>query len=177
MFVLCVLLELVLASLFSLNALFDFWKYFKYTMSPSTIAVTPQQHNLLGLRNTSKYPFICKEEIFFLFFFLLPGNCCCFYFDIHLTDIQASPPQKPEKKEAPAPDQTSPLQGQSVLSFSPSRPASSSPKFSPSCTAGYSPPLGSPSPSGSAGGPFTPSVAFGKVHDVFNKQKRSQNGF
>lgn len=46
--------ELVLASLFSLNALFDFWKYFKYTMSPATIAVTPDQHRLLGLRNTSK---------------------------------------------------------------------------------------------------------------------------
>ncbi|XP_014840524.1 PREDICTED: transmembrane protein 209 isoform X1 [Poecilia mexicana] len=123
-------IELVLASLFSLNALFDFWKYFKYTMSPSTIAVTPQQHHLLGLRNTN---------------------------------IQPSPPQKPEKKETPAPAQSSPLQGQSVLSFSPSRPASSSPKFSPSCTPGYSPPLGSPSTPSSAGGPFTPSVAFGKV--------------
>ena len=41
--------ELALASLFSLNALFDFWKYFKYTMAPSTIAVTPDQHRLLGL--------------------------------------------------------------------------------------------------------------------------------
>lgn len=46
--------ELVLASLFSLNALFDFWKYFKYTMAPATIAVSPEQHRLLGLRNTSK---------------------------------------------------------------------------------------------------------------------------
>lgn len=46
--------ELVLASLFSLNALFDFWKYFKYTMAPSTIAVSPEQHHLLGLRNTSE---------------------------------------------------------------------------------------------------------------------------
>uniref|UniRef100_A0A8C4GXY3 Transmembrane protein 209 n=1 Tax=Dicentrarchus labrax TaxID=13489 RepID=A0A8C4GXY3_DICLA len=81
-------IELVLASLFSLNALFDFWKYFKYTMAPSTIAVSPEQHHLLGLRNTS---------------------------------IQASPPQKPEKKETPAPAQSSALQGQSVLSFSPSR--------------------------------------------------------
>uniref|UniRef100_A0A3B4FE61 Transmembrane protein 209 n=1 Tax=Pundamilia nyererei TaxID=303518 RepID=A0A3B4FE61_9CICH len=109
-------IELVLASLFSLNALFDFWKYFKYTMAPSTIAVSPEQHHLLGLRNTS---------------------------------IQASPPQKPEKKEAPAPAQSSPLQGQSVLSFSPSRTASSSPKFSPSCVPGYSPTLSSPSPTNS----------------------------
>ncbi|XP_013764211.1 transmembrane protein 209 [Pundamilia nyererei] len=119
-------IELVLASLFSLNALFDFWKYFKYTMAPSTIAVSPEQHHLLGLRNTS---------------------------------IQASPPQKPEKKEAPAPAQSSPLQGQSVLSFSPSRTASSSPKFSPSCVPGYSPTLSSPSPTNSAGGPFPESVS------------------
>ncbi|TMS02656.1 Adenosylhomocysteinase 3 [Larimichthys crocea] len=123
-------IELVLASLFSLNALFDFWKYFKYTMAPSTIAVSPGQHQLLGLRNTT---------------------------------IQASPPQKPEKKETPAPAQSSPLQGQSVLSFSPSRPATTSPKFSPSCVPGYSPSLSNPSTPNSAGGPFSPSVAFGKV--------------
>lgn len=47
--------ELVLATLFSLNAVFDFWKYFKYTMAPSTIALTPEQHRLLGLRNTSEH--------------------------------------------------------------------------------------------------------------------------
>uniref|UniRef100_A0A8C9WGA7 Transmembrane protein 209 n=1 Tax=Scleropages formosus TaxID=113540 RepID=A0A8C9WGA7_SCLFO len=47
-------IELALASLFSLNALFDFWKYFKYTVAPSTIAVTPEQHRLLGLRNSGK---------------------------------------------------------------------------------------------------------------------------
>uniref|UniRef100_A0AAY4EU66 Transmembrane protein 209 n=1 Tax=Denticeps clupeoides TaxID=299321 RepID=A0AAY4EU66_9TELE len=45
-------IELAFASLFSLNALFDFWKYFKYTMAPSTIAVSPEQHRLLGLRNS-----------------------------------------------------------------------------------------------------------------------------
>uniref|UniRef100_A0AAX7V4H4 Transmembrane protein 209 n=1 Tax=Astatotilapia calliptera TaxID=8154 RepID=A0AAX7V4H4_ASTCA len=106
-------IELVLASLFSLNALFDFWKYFKYTMAPSTIAVSPEQHHLLGLRNTS---------------------------------------------EAQIYAQSSPLQGQSVLSFSPSRTASSSPKFSPSCVPGYSPTLSNPSPTNSAGGPFSPSV-------------------
>ncbi|KAJ4924749.1 hypothetical protein JOQ06_003700 [Pogonophryne albipinna] len=112
-------IELALASLFSLNALFDFWKYFKYTMAPSSIAVSPEQHKLLGLRNTS---------------------------------ILASPPQKPEKKETPAPAQSSPLQGQSVLSFSPSRPATSSPKFSPSCVLNYSPSPGS-SPYASSIGP------------------------
>lgn len=46
--------ELAFASVFSLNALFDFWKYFKYTMAPSTIAVTPEQHRLLGLRNSGE---------------------------------------------------------------------------------------------------------------------------
>lgn len=76
------------------------------------------------------------------------------------TGIQASPPQKQEKKEAPVSVQSSPLQGQNVLSFSPARPSSTSPKFSPSCVSGFSPPLSSPS---SAGGPFSPSMAFGKV--------------
>ncbi|KAJ8416397.1 hypothetical protein AAFF_G00356850 [Aldrovandia affinis] len=80
-------IELVLACVFSLNALFDFWKYFKYTMAPSSIALTPEQHRLLGLQNSG---------------------------------IQASPPLKPEKKEAPTPAQSSPLQGQS----SPSPPGS-----------------------------------------------------
>uniref|UniRef100_A0A669EGC0 Transmembrane protein 209 n=1 Tax=Oreochromis niloticus TaxID=8128 RepID=A0A669EGC0_ORENI len=114
-------IELVLASLFSLNALYDFWKYFKYTMAPSTIAVTCVQFLLCSR------PFVAN------------------------------------KVEAPAPAQSSPLQGQSVLSFSPSRTASSSPKFSPSCVPGYSPTLSNPSPTNSAGGPFSPSVSFGKV--------------
>uniref|UniRef100_A0A674EM74 Transmembrane protein 209 n=1 Tax=Salmo trutta TaxID=8032 RepID=A0A674EM74_SALTR len=116
-------IELAFASVFSLNALFDFWKYFKYTMAPSTIAVTPEQHRLLGLRNSGE---------------------------------SLSIPLVP-------PAQSSPLQGQSVLSFSPSRPASTSPKFSPSCVPGYSPLLSSPSTPGS-GGHFSPSLAFGKLN-------------
>ncbi|KAK2832341.1 hypothetical protein Q7C36_015803 [Tachysurus vachellii] len=122
-------IELALASLFSLNAVFDFWKYFKYTMAPSTITLSPEQHRLLGLRNSG---------------------------------IQASPPQKPEKKETPVVPRSSPLQGQNVLSFSPARPPSTSPKFSPSCVSGFSPPLCSPSTPGSSR-PFSPSLAFGKV--------------
>ncbi|XP_077356335.1 transmembrane protein 209 isoform X2 [Festucalex cinctus] len=121
-------IELVLASFFSLSALFDFWKYFKYTMAPSTIAVSPQQHQLLGLKNTS---------------------------------IQASPPQKPEKNEVPLPMESSPLQGQSVLSISSSRSATASPKFSPSCVAGSSPPLSNSSTPSS--GPYSPSLVFWKV--------------
>ncbi|KAG7269915.1 hypothetical protein CRUP_032072 [Coryphaenoides rupestris] len=129
-------IELAFASLFSLNALFDFWKYFKYTMVPSTIAVSPEQHRLLGLSKSG---------------------------------IQASPPQKPEKKEAPAPAQASSVLqgGQNVLSFSPSSSPSAAaaattaggPKFSPSCVLSYgssphgSSPGSSPSPYPSSIGP------------------------
>lgn len=127
--------ELVLACLFSLNALFDFWKYFKYTMAPSTITLTPEQHRLLGL---------------------------------HTSGILATPPQMPEKQETPTPSQPSPLLGQSVLSYSPSWPANTSPKFSPSCVTGYSPSLQSPSPTGSGGSYSSPVTysspsSFGKV--------------
>ncbi|XP_066580165.1 transmembrane protein 209 [Amia ocellicauda] len=125
-------IELALAFLFSLNALFDFWRYFKYTVAPSSIVVTPEQHRLLGLRSSG---------------------------------IQASPPQKPEKKETPAPAMSSPMQGQSVLSYSPSRPPSTSPKFSPSCMTGYSPPLQSPSPP-SSGSPFSSPVAYSSTNSL-----------
>ncbi|TRZ01278.1 hypothetical protein DNTS_001488 [Danionella cerebrum] len=113
-------IELAMASLFSLNALFDFWKYFKYTMAPSTIIVSPEQHRLLGLKGSG---------------------------------IQASPPQKEEKKEVPVSVPSSPLQGQNVLSFSPGRPSGTSPKFSPSCVSGFSPSLSSPSSAGSFSSP------------------------
>ncbi|XP_077565596.1 transmembrane protein 209 [Stigmatopora nigra] len=121
-------IELALASLFSLNALFDFWKYFKYTMAPSTIALSPRQHRLLGFGNTR---------------------------------IQASPPQKPEKRESPVLAESSPMQGQTVLSFSPSRSPSASPKFSPSCVTGYSPSLSNGTTPNSS--PYSPSLTFGKV--------------
>ncbi|MGH0162659.1 UNVERIFIED_CONTAM: hypothetical protein FKN15_046271 [Acipenser sinensis] len=118
-------IELALASLFSLNALFDFWRYFRYTVTPSSFVVSPEQHRLLGLRHSG---------------------------------IQVSPPQKPENQEKPSPTQSSPIQGQSVLSYSPSRAPSTSPKFSPGCITGYSPPLQSPSPTGS--GSYSSSVAY-----------------
>lgn len=66
--------ELVLASLFSLNALFDFWKYFKYTMAPSTIAVSPEQHYLLGLRNTSETLFTFRIHILRFFCYYMYVN-------------------------------------------------------------------------------------------------------
>uniref|UniRef100_A0A672Z4H1 Transmembrane protein 209 n=1 Tax=Sphaeramia orbicularis TaxID=375764 RepID=A0A672Z4H1_9TELE len=68
----------------------------------------------------------------------------------------------------PAPAQSSPLQGQSVLSFSPSRPPTTSPKFSPSCVPGYSPPLSNPSTPNSAGGPFSPSISRNSFTQVLN---------
>ena len=153
--------ELVLATLFSLNAVFDFWKYFKYTMAPSTIALTPEQHRLLGLRNTGEQ--FCSTANL-----QIPVNACCmkctaFCMLSLRVGIQASPPQKPEEKETPVPAQLSPLQGQSVLNFSPSRTASTSPKFSPSCVGGYNPSLSSPPTPTSPGTAFTQSVAFGKV--------------
>ncbi|XP_027430424.1 transmembrane protein 209 isoform X4 [Zalophus californianus] len=43
-------IELALASLFSLNALFDFWRYFKYTVAPTSLVVSPGQQTLLGLK-------------------------------------------------------------------------------------------------------------------------------
>jgi len=45
-------LELAFASLFSLNALFDFWRYFKYTVAPTSLVMSPGQQTLLGLQNT-----------------------------------------------------------------------------------------------------------------------------
>uniref|UniRef100_A0A8C5HWL9 Transmembrane protein 209 n=1 Tax=Gouania willdenowi TaxID=441366 RepID=A0A8C5HWL9_GOUWI len=55
-------IELAFASLFSLNALFDFWKYFKYTMAPSTISLTHEQHQVVGLRKTSLSAPDAREE-------------------------------------------------------------------------------------------------------------------
>lgn len=50
----CSLPELALASLFSLNALFDFWRYFKYTVAPTSLVVSPGQQTLLGLKTAGK---------------------------------------------------------------------------------------------------------------------------
>ncbi|XP_039616914.1 transmembrane protein 209 isoform X2 [Polypterus senegalus] len=118
-------IELILGLLFLLNAVFDLWRYFKYTFAPSSLVVSSEQHKLLGLKNSG---------------------------------IQVSHPLKQEKTEIPVPSQSSPVQGQSVLTYSPSRPASTSPKFSPGCITGYSPSLQTPSPAGS--GSFSPSVGY-----------------
>uniref|UniRef100_A0A663N2J6 Transmembrane protein 209 n=1 Tax=Athene cunicularia TaxID=194338 RepID=A0A663N2J6_ATHCN len=47
------LLELALASLFSLNAAFGFWVCFKYMVAPTSLVVSPCQQSLLGLQNAA----------------------------------------------------------------------------------------------------------------------------
>ncbi|XP_074725499.1 transmembrane protein 209-like [Strix uralensis] len=99
-------IELALASLFSLNALFDFWVYFKYTVAPTSLVMSPRQQTLLGLQNAA---------------------------------VQTTPARELAAKKAPSLTPSPPIQGQSVLSSSPSRCPSASPKFTTGCTPGYSP--------------------------------------
>ncbi|XP_020633430.3 transmembrane protein 209 isoform X1 [Pogona vitticeps] len=101
-------IELAFATLFSLNALFDFWRYFKYTVAPTSLVVSPGQRILLGLRNTA---------------------------------VQMTPPPELVPRKTPPSTPSPSIQGQSVLSYSPSRSPSASPKFGPSCMSGYSPQL------------------------------------
>eukprot|EP00061_Rhincodon_typus_P014139 g40980.t1 len=44
-------IELVLVTLFCLNALFDFWCYFRSAVVPANLVMTPQQQTLLGMMN------------------------------------------------------------------------------------------------------------------------------
>ncbi|KAE8616776.1 hypothetical protein XENTR_v10008885 [Xenopus tropicalis] len=118
-------IELALASLFSLNALFDFWRYFKYTMTSPNITLSPSQQKLLGVPYSS---------------------------------AQSSPPRDLITNKVPASTPSPSVQGQNVLSYSPSRSPSSSPKFSPSCISGYSPQIQAMLPS--SGSPFTSVVSY-----------------
>ncbi|KFR13115.1 Transmembrane protein 209, partial [Opisthocomus hoazin] len=123
-------IELAFASLFSLNALFDFWRYFKYTVAPTSLVMSPGQQTLLGLRNAV---------------------------------VQTTPPRELAAKKVPSSTPSPPIQGQSVLSYSPSRSPSASPKFTPSCIAGYSPqlqPLSSDSTSYSSAVTYSPSSSY-----------------
>ncbi|XP_058510929.1 transmembrane protein 209 isoform X1 [Ochotona princeps] len=117
-------IELALASLFSLNALFDFWRYFKYTVAPTSLVASPGQQALLGLRTAA---------------------------------VQTAPPRDVTATPVPPSPPSPSIQGQSVLSYSPSRSPSSSPKF-PNCMAGYSPPLQGLSSSGGAS--YSPGVTY-----------------
>ncbi|XP_005140823.2 transmembrane protein 209 isoform X2 [Melopsittacus undulatus] len=101
-------IELAFASVFILNALFDFWLYFKYTVAPTAVVMSPVQRRLLGLQNAA---------------------------------VQTTAPRELVAKKDPSSTPSSPIQGQSVLSYSPSRFPSTSPKFTTGCITGYSPQL------------------------------------
>ncbi|XP_054034484.1 transmembrane protein 209 [Dryobates pubescens] len=125
-------IELALAVVFSLNALFDFWMYFKYTVAPTSLVMSPGQQTLLGLRNAA---------------------------------IQTTPPRELTAKKVPSSTPSPPIQGQSVLSYSPSRSPSASPKFTTGCITGYSPQLQALSNSPSYGSTVTysPNSSYNKV--------------
>ncbi|KFO10241.1 Transmembrane protein 209, partial [Balearica regulorum gibbericeps] len=126
-------IELALACLFSLNALFDFWRYFKYTVAPTSLVMSPGQQTLLGLQNTV---------------------------------VQTTPPRELAAKKVPSSTPSPLIQGQSVLSYSPSRSPSASPKFTTSCIPGYSPQLqalSSNSASYSSAVTYSPSSSYNKI--------------
>ncbi|KFQ75377.1 Transmembrane protein 209, partial [Phoenicopterus ruber ruber] len=126
-------IELGLASLFSLNALFDFWRYFKYTVAPTSLVMSPGQQTLLGLQNAA---------------------------------VQTTPPRELAAKKVPSSTPSPPIQGQSVLSYSPSRSPSASPKFTTGCITGYSPQLQALSSNSASYGSavtYSPSSSYNKV--------------
>ncbi|NXX44707.1 TM209 protein, partial [Tricholaema leucomelas] len=125
-------IELALAVVFSLNALFDFWMYFKYTVAPTSLVMSPGQQTLLGLRNAA---------------------------------IQTTPPRELTANKVPSSTPSPPIQGQSVLSYSPSRSPSASPKFTTGCITGYSPQLQalSNSPSYGSAVNYSPNSSYNKV--------------
>ncbi|XP_049570456.1 transmembrane protein 209 isoform X2 [Orcinus orca] len=121
-------IELALGFLFSLNALFDFWRYFKYTVAPTSLVVSPGQQTLLGLKTAA---------------------------------VQTTPPRDLAAPQIPPSPPSPSIQGQSVLSYSPSRSPSTSPKFTTSCITGYSPQLQGLSSGGS--GSYSPGVTYSPI--------------
>ncbi|XP_028929423.1 transmembrane protein 209 isoform X2 [Ornithorhynchus anatinus] len=127
-------IELVFAVLFSLNALFDFWKYFKYTVAQTSLVMSPGQQMLLGLKTAA---------------------------------VQATPPRELVTNKSPPSSPSPPIPGQSVLSYSPSRSPSTSPKFASTCMTGYSPQMqGLPSSGSNSFGTavtYSPGSGYSKV--------------
>ncbi|KAM4746995.1 transmembrane protein 209 [Rhinophrynus dorsalis] len=101
-------IEFAFAVLFSLNALFDFWQYFKYAVSSSNLPLNSSQQKLLG---------------------------------VPYSPVPSSPPRDLVTNKVPTSTSSPSMQGQNVLSYSPSRSPSTSPKFTSSCISGYSPPV------------------------------------
>ncbi|CAI9550033.1 unnamed protein product [Staurois parvus] len=114
--------------------MFEFWRYFKYTVTSSCVALSPSQQKLLGVPKSF---------------------------------VQSSPPKELIKNTVPASSPYPGVQGQSVLSYSPSRSPSTSPKFSSSFISGYSPPiqnaLSSSSNSFTSSVPYTPNSSYSKM--------------
>ncbi|XP_051629580.1 transmembrane protein 209 isoform X2 [Manacus candei] len=124
-------IEFALASLFSLNALFDFWRYFTSAAAPAGPAGTPSPQVLGWLRRAA---------------------------------VQVTPPRDPSAKRVLSLPPSPPIQGQCVLSYSPSRSPSASPKFSSGCVSGFSPQLQAlASPSHAGAGSYSPGSTYGKV--------------
>ena len=74
--------------------------------------------------------------------------------------VQTTPPHDLASTQIP-PSPPCSIQGQSVLSYSPSRSPSASPKFTTSCITGYSPPLQGLSSGGSAS--YGPGVTYSPI--------------
>ncbi|NWR31329.1 TM209 protein, partial [Tachuris rubrigastra] len=74
------------------------------------------------------------------------------------------PPREPAAKRVLSLPPSPPIQGQCVLSYSPSRSPSASPKFSSGCVSGFSPQLQAlSSPSHGASSTYSPGSTYGKV--------------
>ncbi|KAH0617193.1 hypothetical protein JD844_029013, partial [Phrynosoma platyrhinos] len=76
----------------------------------------------------------------------MSGKLICSYYNISCWPlwyiaVQTTPPRELTPKKTPPSTPSPPIQGQSVLSYSPSRSPSTSPKFATSCMSGYSPQL------------------------------------
>ncbi|NXF13805.1 TM209 protein, partial [Smithornis capensis] len=133
-------IEFALAWLFSLNALFDFWRYFTYAAAPAPGSSPGQQLGGWLRRAASPVP--------------VPRDAAS-------KRVLSLPPSPP-------------IQGQCVLSYSPSRSPSASPKF-PGCVGRYSPQL--PALAGS-GASHSPSVAYspGSTYSKVSSFSPSPNG-
>lgn len=127
-------IELALALLFSLNALVDFWRYFKYTMTSPNLTLSPSQQRLLGVQNAY---------------------------------VQYTPPKDIVKSVSPVSTPSPSMHGQNVLSYSPSRSPSVSPKFSSSFIGGYSPQMQALLPSSgssyASAVPYSPNNSYTKM--------------
>lgn len=84
-----------------------------------------------------------------------------------LAAVQITPPKEAAAKRVLSLTPSPPIQGQCVLSYSPSRSPSASPKFSGSCLGGYSPQLQAlpgASPAHSSSVTYSPSSSYSKVN-------------